>query len=215
MAWSSSPGQGLGRGGQAQEGQVGAQRLILEFSLMPRPLASVVAREGEGDDLGHGVEVDARLAPRIGPSRRARSARAAAQEACWPCGHRAGRVLNWAEHDRFEGGSVLGGAHHRPPRRRAPMRCETSSMPAGEKTSRLPCRAGAAASLDAAEPRRHRVAVAPEGHARLVVDDACAPRWSPGRERPAGPSAPRPRPARRRSATSAAPCSSVSSPGSR
>ena len=46
-------------------------------------------------------------------------------------------MLNWAEHHRFEGGPVRLGAHHRPRARRA-RRCDTSSMPAGEKISRLP-----------------------------------------------------------------------------
>ena len=128
------------------------------------------AGERQGDDLRDLVQVDARLFP------------GAAQEAC-PLGEGglAGRLVRLAvtgtggaelaEHDRLECCPVLGRAHHRTGSRHGETMGDELDACGGEDLEAPGAEPVPERELHSAHPGVDRVAVAPEGHARLVVDE--------------------------------------------
>ena len=168
---------------------------------MPTPGSS--PGEGQGDDLGDGVEVDARLVPRIVravvPARRGQPGR----EACWPCGH---RDASWrtgrARRPRGQPGAR--GAHHGARTCDARGGATRARRPEGEKISRLPvpsrCR-----SVSSIPPSPGGPSSGCLGRPRWPCRRrTLSPRSWPGRQPGEVPSAPRRRRAHRRSASAGA-----------
>ena len=150
---------------------MGPERLVLRvLAHAEASSAAVVPGKARAMISAIGLQVDARFGSARdragGPARPERPHR----EACWPCRSQGRAVLNWPSTTDSKAARCSGVRTIWPAPLRA-RRCETSSMPdAREDLEAARAEPVAQRALGAAHPRRHRVAVAPKGHAGLVVD---------------------------------------------
>ena len=160
----------LGGRGHAQKGEMRTQLLILGAL----GHAGTWVAPGKARAMTFAISSRSTLgsSPAL-PNSRARSLRASL----------AGRLVGLAvtgtcgaelaEHDRLEGCPVLGGAHHGAGSWNAEAMRHELDPCGGEDLEAPGAEPVPQRELDAAHPRRDRVAVASEGHARLVVDEPC------------------------------------------